>query len=74
MAVRKNSLTAHVVCFPAVQEVTGEMLESDVKVARLLCAVDGHCMYLCLNLLYSEQFQWGLYVWRCSSGGRVQSV
>ena len=46
VAVRKNSLTAHVACFLAVQEATGEMLESDVKVARLLCVVDEHCTYL----------------------------
>ena len=53
MAVRKNSLTAHVVCLPPVQEVTGEMLESDVKVARLLCAVEW-TLYVLVSITVSN--------------------
>ena len=28
----------------------------------------------CATLLLCSQFQWQLYLWRCSSGGRLQSV
>ena len=71
VAVRVDSLTAQAAPLSSAPMAIQMMLEWDVKVDLLMETA----AYSIIQSLFSySQHQWQLYIWRCSSGGRSQSV
>ena len=70
LAVRLDSLTVPEVLLSTVDMATMRMLGYDVKVCRSLLFVAFVWSFLFTVSTYSN-CQWQLYLWRCSSSGRL---
>ena len=78
LAKRPNLLTALEALLSTVTMATEMMLEYDVKVGKWNNSKRPNQYQQAILFMYDYHFlsncQWKLYLWRCSSGGRVQSV
>ena len=70
--VKVDSLAAHTALIYSVPIRMWEP-EWDVKVVELATLLFGDT-YHDINYINYSQFKWKLYIWRCSSGGRLWSV